>query len=485
MNTFFLHTKKNTRAQRGYLMLLSLVFGAIFLTVLGALSSFSLTQNRAQINSEGRAKSLGLAEAALEYYRWYLAHNPNDLTNGTGLPGPYVFSYDDPEGGLAGTASLDIVGNQSCGKTTSIELTATGGTSDGSGAKRTIYARYAQPSIATYAYILNDSVWAGAGRVINGPYHSNGGIRMDGIANSGVSSSLTTWLCTSGFGCSPDSVKAGVFGSGNPALWKVATPQVDFSGIATDFTALKATAQVSGKYLPRISTGSGTPAANSGTVNYWNGYHLIFNLNNTVTIRKVTATTPVTVVAQINPSDPTNDHTRISTETFFQTYTLPATCGLIFIEDNVWVEGIVPQKVTIVAANVTLPSIAPNATLKNDITYANVSSGLTLVAQNDVLVAADAASTLTLNGIFIAQTGAFGRNLFTCPGTYEPKVQLSIHGTTVSYKRTGTRWVGGCGGSDGGYQTRLDGFDSILATDPPVFTPVLTTDYQFVDWRDK
>mgnify|MGYP006911038140 CR=1 FL=1 len=466
-------------------MLLSLVFGAVFLTVLGALSSFSLTQDRAQINAEGKAKSLALAEAALEYYRWYLAHNPNDLTNGTGAPGPYVFSYNDPEGGLVGTASLAIVGNQSCGKVTSIELTATGKTSDGSGAKRTIYARYAQPSIATYAYILNDSVWAGAGRVINGPYHSNGGIRMDGIANSGVSSSLTTWLCTSGFGCSPDTVKSGVFGAGNPALWKVATPQVDFSGIATDFASLKTTAQASGKYLPRISTGSGTPSANSGNLNYWNGYHLIFNASGTVTIKKVTKTTAIPVSAQINPSDPANDHTRIATESFSETYTLPTSCGLIFVEDNVWVDGVVPQKVTVVAANIITPSVTPNASIKSDITYANTSSGLTLIAQNNILIAADSANTLTLNGIFIAQTGAFGRNLFDCPSAYEPRSQLSIHGTTVSYKRTGTRWVNGCGGSDGGYQIRLDGFDSILATDPPVFTPVLTTDYQFVDWRDK
>ncbi len=489
MKKYLLGSHLNSRkAPRGYLMILSLVFGAIFFTVLGALSTFSLAQNRAQINSEGRSKSLALAEATIEYYRWYLAHNPNDLKNGTGLPGPYSFSYNDPEGGLAGTASLAIVGNQSCGKTTSIELTATGATSDGSGAKRTIYARYAQPSIGTYAYLLNNSVWAGADRIINGPYHSNGGVRMDGTANSGVSSSLTTWTCTFGFGCSPDATMAGVFGSGtNPALWKVATPQVDFNGIAADFTSLKTTAQASGKYLPRISTGAGTASANSGNANYWNGYHLIFNADGTVTIKKVTSAYATALVGQINPIDPSTDYTRIKNESLFQTYTLPASCGLIFVEDNVWVEGIIPQKVTLVAANVTLPSITPNAILRNNITYTGANPGLTLIAHNDVLISADSASTLTLNGIFVAQTGSFGRNLYMCPSAYEPRTQLNIHGTTVSNTRTGTKWKTGCnnGASDAGYQTRIDGFDSVLATDPPVFTPVLTTDYKFVDWRDK
>jgi hypothetical protein len=480
------------KAPRGYLMLLALVFGAIFLTVLGALSTFALTQNRLQVATEGRAKALALSEAGLEYYRWFLAHYPGNITNNTGVAGPYVLTYNDPEAGPVGTASLAITGNQACGQTTSIDIVSTGRPSDGSNAKRSIYARYAEPTVANYSFILNDSVWAGADRIINGPYHSNGGVRMDGTANSGVSSSLSTWTCTSSFGCSPDTVKPGVFGAGpNQSLWKNSKPQVDFSGIATDFASLKAIAQSSGAYLPRISTGNGTAVGNANTGSYWNGYHLIFNANGTVTIKKVTGTTNLTLGAQLNVSDPITDHTKIATESTFQTYTLPIACGLIFVEDNVWVEGVIPQKVTIIAANTNpaLPGVVPNAMLRNNITYTGVGTGLTLIAQNDVLITADSPAVMVLNGIFIAQTGAFGRNYYgnNCSGTYEPRTSLTIHGTTVSYKRTGTRWQNGCNGgsSDAGYQSRVDGFDRALATDPPPFTPVLTTDYQFVDWREQ
>ena len=99
---------------------------------------------------------------------------------------------------------------------------------------------------------------------------------------------------------------------------------------------------------------------------------------------------------------------------------------------------------------------------------------------------------MTLNGVFIAQAGAFGRNLYACPGTYEGGnggtrlSTLTILGTTVSNKRTGTKWINGCnnGNSDAGYQTRVDSYDRTLASSPPPFTPVVSTDYQLLDWHE-
>jgi hypothetical protein len=464
---------------RGFIMLLALVYGSIFVTVLGALASYSITQNRVQYAATGKAKALALAEAGLEYYRWHLAHYPTDITNGTGAAGPYVYTQADPEGGTAGTISLSIVGNQSCGQTTSIDISSTGTPSDGSGVSRTVVARYAQPTVAGYSYIVNDSVWAGGDRIINGPFHSNGGVRMDGTANAPVTSSLSSWLCTSSFGCSPTQTVAGVFGDGpNQDLWSYPAPQVDFSGIAADFSSLKTKAQDSGLYFARYSTG------NSNSSAYAKGYHLIFNSNGTVTVKRVTSTRNVDE-QPVNPSDPDSDRSIIRNETTYGTYTIPSDCGLIFVEDSTWIEGIVPTKVTVVVANVVDTGIAPSAFLPDNITYSSIDSGLTIMAENDVLITADSPNIMTLNGVFIAQGGAFGRNYYGCPSSYEPRSSLTIHGTTVSNKRTGTKWVNGCPGGDAGYQIRIDSYDRALATDPPPFTPLLSTDYQFVDWRDQ
>lgn len=465
---------------RGYLMLLALIFGSIFLTVFGGLSMFVLSGNKLQSHNADSAEAFSLAEAGLEYYRWFLAHYPEDTQNGTGAPGPYVIEYDDPEAGAMGTATLTINGNESCGQLTSVDITSVGAPVDAPSITRTLRARYARPSVGTYSYILNDSVWAGSDRVILGPYHSNGGIRMDGTANSPVTSSLSTWTCTSSYGCSPTQNSApGVVGSGpNQDLWEWPVPQVNFAAISADFGTLKTLAQAEGIYYARYSSGT-----NQNNENYWRGYRLTFNANGTVTVRRVDDLTNRSVTP-VNPADDTDDWALINDDDPYETRTIPADCGLIFVEDHVWVEGTIPSKITLIAANVVSANVAPNAYLLNNIQYGATdgTDGLTLVAEHNVLVSPSSPTNMTLNGIFIAQGGAFGRNFYGCGSSYEPKGTLTILGTTVSNRRTGTKWIGGC---SAGYQTRIDSYDRRIASDPPPFTPVVSTDYQFVDWREE
>src|SRR5690606_24376444 len=101
-----------------------------------------------------------------------------------------------------------------------------------------------------YAYIINTSVWAGADRTIIGPYHSNSGVRMDGVNNSVVSSGLESWTCTSSFGCNPDTTVDGVFGDGpNSELWTFPSPPITFSGITLDLSNMQAKAKASGRWF--------------------------------------------------------------------------------------------------------------------------------------------------------------------------------------------------------------------------------------------
>ncbi len=475
-------SQKRPWRKQGSITLLVLVFGGIFFAILIALSSYVLVQNQAENVARVKAEAFSIAEAGLEYYRWHLSYFPNDLQNGTGGPGPYAVVIPNPGGGTAGTASLSITANTSCNQTTSINITSTGTAAEDPSQTQTLVAQYARPSVASYSYIVNSSVWAGPDRIINGPYHSNGGVRMDGTTNAPVTSSLSTWTCTSSFGCTQDTTEPGVFGAGgNQNLWSYPTPQVDFAGIATNFSALKSIAQTSGIYLPRYSSGNSNSAA------YHKGYLLVFNANGTVTVDKVTSATKLSVVP-VNGSDPSTDYALIGTEVADTTYTIPATCGLIFVEDNTWVEGTIPTKVTLVVANVTDPGVTPNAFLRGNIEYASAdgSDGFTLISEHDILITPDSPQDMTLDGVFVAQGGAFGRNLYACPGPYEPRDTLTIFGSTISNMRTGTQWENGCGlGSNAGYQTRIDSFDRMLANNPPPFTPVLSPDYKFVDWRQE
>lgn len=84
-------------------MLLAIIFGSIFLTVIFALTGYVLVENKLQTSDTNKTKALSIAEAGIEYYKWHLAHFPNDLQNGTGATGPYTITYNDPEGAAAGT----------------------------------------------------------------------------------------------------------------------------------------------------------------------------------------------------------------------------------------------------------------------------------------------------------------------------------------------------------------------------------------------
>ena len=484
------HISLSSEKNRGSTILLVIIFGGIFFTILVALSGFVLAENRAQEITREHSVAFNIAEAGLDHYRWYLSHFPGDITDGTNLPGPYVTNYIDPEGSTIGTYSLSIVGNSACGVIQSVDVTSTGSPSEMPSVTSTLWARYAQPSVARYSMIVNASTWFD-GTKFHGPMHSNGGLRMDNTSNNAsVTSSLSSWSCDPSFGCSPTRTVAGVFGNGlNQNLWKYPTPQMDFAAISSSFSSLKTIAGTSGLYFPRVSTNS--------SPNF--GYHFIFNGNGTVTVKKVTKVNTtlksVPVDGSTGYSTFTNDYSLITIEVLLGTYVIPANCGVIFVEDNAWIEGSISTKVTLVAANVVNPGVYPNIVLPNNITYTTFdgSAGLTAIASRNLLIGPNTPQDLTLDGIFVAQSGAFGRNLYDCSGggsAYQYRRNLSMLGTIVSMKRQNNYWLGGCSSGQGNWSGYPDSlwtfiFDRQNSTNPPPFTPSTSSQWQFIDWLQK
>lgn len=468
---------------RGYFTVLVLVFTSVFFVLLTALSGYIFVEKRVELAKENRSKAFQIAEAGLEYYRWHLAHWPNDLQDGTGQPGPYVHPVTDPEAGIVGYYSLDISGGTFCGKTNTVEITSTAWTVDDPTFKRTLFARYTRPTVAQYSTITNSNVWVGSDRVISGPYHSNGGIRMDGTHNADVTSGAATWSCTSSFGCSPTANQNGVFGAGAPqSLWRFPVPTVDFNGITVDLTELKGYATTSGRYF-----------APSGTY----GYRVVFLSNGTVTVSTVTGTTQVWGYSIENGWR--QERPVISSTGSATNYTISATCPVLFFEDNVWVEGVVGGKVVLTAADVTQAGVTRSMVLNNSITYASSSgNGLTAIAEGDVLVGLQVPNVMTISGVFLAQLGRFGRNHYCqddCTSTggnqglpsgldqYVTRSTLTTNGTVMSNGRVGTKWTSGSSFISG-FNQRFDNYDRSLAESPPPFTPVISDDYEFVRWSD-
>ena len=483
---------------RGVTVLLVLAFMGIFLFLLGTILSYTLTQGRYGRALYAREQAINVAEAGLEYYRWFLAHNPNIMVSGAGLVSPAAYAVSDPEGASMGSASVTTTLNTSCGVVQSADLTSVGTASINTLYTRTLKARYMRPSVAEYSNIINANVWAGADRNITGAYHSNGGVRMDGTSNSIVSSALSTWSCTSSFGCSPTQTRPGVFGAGSgSALWQFPAASFNFAGISTDFPTLQTYANNDGiKLNPTNVRVNG--AQQGGTFSSvggsdQRGFRVVLRSDDTVDVYRVTGTTGVPAQRIDNIGTWATDYHIISSETYVGRYTIPSDCRIIFAQAKIWLEGVVGTKVTVIAADTG--SFSPDVILSNNLTYASGSgaSGLTAVAERSVLIPLNSPDVMTMRGVFVAQNGYVGRNFYQqggsngVPSSYNSYViqsSLTTFGSVISNSRVGTQWSSG-GSIVSGYQSRTDTYDRLLAFDPPPFTPAASPDYKLVLWREQ
>lgn len=478
--------------------MLVLAFMGIFLFLLGTITSYVLTQGKYGRAIYAREQALNIAEAGLEYYRWFLAHNPSIMVDGAGLVSPYTHIVNDPESGRVGEADITATANSACGAVQWVDLSSEGRSDLTSLFPRTLQARYMRPSVAEYSALLNANVWAGADRVISGPYFSNGGIRMDATHNSTVESAVATWTCDGSFGCSPTQSKNGVWGAGsNPALWSYPAASFNFAGIATNFSAIYGYANTQGLMLASTSVRlagvqqGGTFSSVGGSDQ--RGFRVILNSNDTATVYRVTGTSAAQSLHIDNLNTWVNDYHTITTQTLVGTYAIPAGCPVMYAQAKVWIEGIVGNKVTVVAADTG--SYNPDIILNNNITYSSGtgSSGLTAIAERSVLVPLVSPDVLTIRGVFVAQSGYFGRNYYRVGGShgvpsaynsYVQQSQLTTIGTVVSNQRVGTKW--NCGGVFcSGYAERVDTYDRLLAFSPPPFTPAASPDYKLVLWGEE
>jgi len=475
MTTLFSNKKTN---DKGYLLVLVLVFASIFLFIVSSFVGYVVTQNQIINFRFEQQQATEIAEAGLNYYKWFLAHYPSDFTNGTGLPGPYVEQYKDPEGAFIGEFSLQVASSTYCGSVASVEVTSTAFTYEDPSAVAIVSARYTRPTVAEYSFITNAGVWYGAGGSVFGPLHSNQGVRMDAAHNSIIGSGQPDWVCDFSYGCTPDQTVDGVYttsGNATPGLFQFPVSPIDFAGITLDLADMKIRAQNNGGiYIPPTSQF---------------GYRVIFNGDGTVDIREVTGTRDYRSYdsTQFWHWGERNVITSDSLITGGNNVVINPDCPLLYVEDKVWLEGDIDMKVTIAAANLT-SSGETNIVINDDIQYVpGTNAGLLAIAEDDVdinLVIPDD-QNLELQGIFIAQNGRYGRNGYgnNLPNNLLPYRflgDLNQLGTIVSFERAVVNWTGTSGFTGGG-----SSFDRNQVDDPPPLTPQTSDVYDFEDWRQE
>ena len=445
--------------------MLAVVFGGVMAAVIISLLGYFFLQYRLTLQESSRATALEIAEAGVNYYRWHLAHAPADFTDGTGGPGPYVHSYYDPEGGEIGKFSLEI--EQPFSGSTIVNIISTAWTNRFPNAKRTIQARYGVPSVAQYSFLSDASSWYGSNITINGRIHSNNGIRMDGTNLSSVNSHKETYLCGSETGCNPAENMPGVWGAGgSQALWQFPVTKIDFDSITADLASIRTAA-----------IDNGTQFTDSGAF----GYHLDFQADGTLDIFTVTSTG---TRRGYNNGVCSNLNERIFSQTLVGSYDL-ATNSVFFFEDNIWVEGTVNGKVTVVASHYPFESGETTIWIRDDIVYDAKDGGsvLGLISKDDIYYTLDLPNNFEINAAMIAQNGQVVRRHYNSScASYSNAVrdELSIYGSLMSREKSYWNWGSG---PSSGFETRTVNYDSNLFFSPPPYFPT-TGQYQFISWQE-
>jgi hypothetical protein len=157
------------------------------------------------------------------------------------------------------------------------------------------------------------------------------------------------------------------------------------------------------------------------------------------------------------------------------TYPIPDD-GIIFVKNNVWVEGTVnDRRVTIVASNAS--SSLSNIYLGiNNLRYTNNDGRdvIGLVAKNNIQITRDCQTNLEINGALLAQSGKVSREEYD--SAYN-KSSLTINGALASflqpYFNHGTK----------GFATRTYNFDNNLLYNPPPYFPA-GTEYSIDLWDE-
>lgn len=445
---------------RGNILLFAMVFGTISLSVIVVgLSGYAISENTASNKKHNHEMALQIADAGINYYRWHLAHAKADYYDGnsSSTPSPYVHDYKDKNGNIIGQFSLKITPPPLGSSIVSVE--STGWLNSQSNSKVKIKAKVGFPSLTDYAFLTGSEAWIGDTESINGKFHSNGGVRFDGVTNAPLTSAVATYVCTNS-GCGSQT-KPGIWGNGGPTqYWSFPVPAKDFTAITANLAQIQDNSDPAKGGLNFTSSGK-------------QGWRLKFTSDGKLTAYKVLTTNCFKAkdVGNNNFFFPCIDAATYNSGTI---YNLP-TNGFIFVDDTVWVDGVVKGRVTIGT------SVGKSIIINGNITY-SVKDGtnvLGLLAEQNILIPHNSPDSLEVDAALLAQNGAAKRYFY--PG--DTKTNLFIYGSIITNKTWTWSWVnGGANNVVSGYKNTNSTYDADLTYGPPPGFPV-GSEYNIISWE--
>ncbi len=440
-------------------MLYATVFGFIaFSIVVGAISGYAISEHRASVYKHGREMAFQIAEAGINYYRWHLAHNKEDFQDGTATSGPYIHIYEDKDGTAIGHFSLNIIPPLIGSSIVTVE--STGWLDKQPNSRRSIRALIGFSSLTDFSILTDSDIWIGDDETVHGNFHSNGGVRFDGVGDAPITSAVPTYICKEHIGCG-NIEKPGIWGTGGPKdFWEFPVPAKDFDAVTSKLSDIKTGAQPENGGLYLTSSGK-------------SGWRIRFRSDEKIDVNKVKSVNCYNG-KDIGSNKYVNYCIDIKTVDTTETYDMP-TSSFIYVEDTVWVDGVVRGRVTIGTAE------GKSIIINDNLTYSSKdgSDTLGLIADQNVLLPYNSPNNLEINAAMLAQNGAAKRYYY--PGN--KRDNLIVYGSVISSGIWTWTWVSGGGQVMSGYSSTSMIYDTNLTYGPPPGFPV-GSDYKLISWEE-
>lgn len=293
------------------------------------------------------------------------------------------------------------------------------------------------------------------------------------------------------------------------AYWKVGVPKIDFDLFAVDMNNIKDEAKTAnGIYLPPVllkqkdidkAVEKGLVPGVDVAAEPGVGYRIVFKADGTLDVYIVKSydSSELSKVRYKDGNGWKFDQEKIGTLSAATNRAMPEN-GLIFVEDDVWVEGTVRGAATIAASNfvgaeapLDLPFFAASKnqrariTINDNILYTarDGSDVLGLMAEGDVLIPQYAPSNLEIDAVMLSQNG----HVFTRNVAPEEEVikegTITVYGGIITYRNRAWNYM-----TEGvlteGYRNTTTEYDEHLTYSPPPGFPT-EDNYEILSWTEE
>ncbi len=480
---------------QGYVLIIGMLVMSVLLLLGGALL-LQVQRNQQHVTRDrAYTQSLAIAEAGLNQYLWMVIEGISSEVNDFAIPGApaanpnkMTFVYTDPhDGSIKGEYTTEV--DPPTASRSSIEVKVTGVSHQPVDQSRTVFAHLNRPAFSEYIMITNE-VFTIAGapddpdRKWWGRTHSNKGVCVE---TTNINDLIT---CAN----SNPGVYTHYVPLGHPSrdYWKEDVGWIDFSALTGDLNKLNEYATDVATKLPystATGTGWGKPPAHGDT----RGWYIWLKPNQKYQIRLVTGETE----SKAGQGNKVGGSLSLDTTGLAAfglgagEYDYPAE-GVIYVNDNVWVEGTnLEGRITIACSGQLNPVGYRDETslhVVGDITYKekNGEAAVGLIAEKNVEIPAYAPLgkggvgslsdvDMEIDAAMIAQKGARFARAAQMDGPLRD--YLIIYGSNTSngapFRVSGNH----------GFANADTQYDPFLLHNPPPHFPTIGT-YQIVDWRE-